>query len=124
MTPSWRVWLRLVVVSGGGRGDTAEVPVFEAVAVSFQADDLGVVDETEARGFRGSGSLIAANPTVDRDCGGSGGWVRGSERSVSAVLGPFPGCVEDGGDEPGDVGVVEAGDGVAQVDGDAAGEAG
>jgi hypothetical protein len=32
--------------------------------------------------------------------------------------------VEDGGDEPGDVAVVEAGDGVAEVDRDAGGEAG
>jgi hypothetical protein len=32
--------------------------------------------------------------------------------------------VEDGGDKPGDVAVVEAGDGVAQVDGGAGGEAG
>ena len=44
-----RNWLRLVVV-GGGRGDAAEVAVLEAVAVAFQADDLGVVDETVDHG--------------------------------------------------------------------------
>jgi hypothetical protein len=30
---------------GGGRGNAAEVAVFEPVAVSFQGDDVGVVDE-------------------------------------------------------------------------------
>jgi hypothetical protein len=45
-----RDWLRLVVVGGGGRGDAAEVAVLEAVAVSFQADDLSVVDEAVDHG--------------------------------------------------------------------------
>jgi len=36
----------------------------------------------------------------------------------------FPGCVQDRGDQLGDVAVVEAGDGVAEVDWYAAGEAG
>ena len=30
---------------GGGCGDAAEVSVFEAVAVAFEGDDFGVVDE-------------------------------------------------------------------------------
>ena len=33
------------VVGCGGRGDAAEVPAFEPVGVTFQADHLGVVDE-------------------------------------------------------------------------------
>src|ERR1700716_2985199 len=46
-----RDWLRSVaVVGGGGRGDAAEVAVLEAVAVSFEADDLGVVDEAVDHG--------------------------------------------------------------------------
>src|SRR5450631_3542528 len=35
----------LLVVGCGGRGDAAEVSVFEPVAVSFEGDDVGVVDE-------------------------------------------------------------------------------
>jgi hypothetical protein len=34
------------VLVADGRGDAAEVSVFEAVAVSFEADDFDVVDET------------------------------------------------------------------------------
>jgi hypothetical protein len=41
-----------------------------------------------------------------------------------AVLGSFSGCVPDSGEEERGVAVVESGDGVAQVDGDAVGEAG
>jgi len=38
------MWLVLLV--GGGRGgDAAEVAVFESVAVAFEGDDFGVVDE-------------------------------------------------------------------------------
>jgi hypothetical protein len=33
------------VVGCGGRGDTAEVSVFEPVGVAFEGDDLGVMDE-------------------------------------------------------------------------------
>lgn len=43
---------------------------------------------------------------------------------MSAVLGSVSGCVADGGEQPGGVVVVEAGDGVAKVDGGACGEAG
>jgi hypothetical protein len=35
---------------GGGRGDAAEVSVFKPVAVSFQGDDVGVVDEAVDHG--------------------------------------------------------------------------
>ena len=38
------------LVAGGGRGDAAEVSVFEPVAVSFQCDDFGVVDEAVDHG--------------------------------------------------------------------------
>jgi hypothetical protein len=38
------------VFCGCGRWDAAEVSVFEAVAVSFQCDDLGVVDEAVDHG--------------------------------------------------------------------------
>jgi hypothetical protein len=37
-----------VVVAGGG--DAAEVAVLEPVAVAFEADDVGVVDETVDHG--------------------------------------------------------------------------
>jgi hypothetical protein len=38
-------WFFLLAWFCGGRWDAAEVSVFEAVAVSFQGDDVGVVDE-------------------------------------------------------------------------------
>jgi hypothetical protein len=38
------------LVVGVGRGDAAEVAVFEPVAVSLQADDFGVVDEAVDHG--------------------------------------------------------------------------
>jgi hypothetical protein len=44
------------VVAGGGRGDAAEVSVFEAVAVSFEGDDFGVVDEAVDHG---GGDVVA-----------------------------------------------------------------
>ena len=71
--------------------------------------------------------LAAGWPVASGLIEGAARWLIFSElkqSSVSAVLGPFPGCVEDGCDQPGDVAVVEAGDGVAQVDGGAVGEAG
>src|SRR5580693_6073323 len=34
----------------GGRGDAAQIAVFEPVAVSFQGDDVGVVDEAVDHG--------------------------------------------------------------------------
>ena len=40
------------------------------------------------------------------------------------ILGPFAGCVADCGEQSGGVVVVESGDGVAEVDRDAACEAG
>jgi hypothetical protein len=43
---------------------------------------------------------------------------------TSAVLGSFSGCVPDRDEEAGGVVVVEAGDGVAEIDGDASREAG
>ena len=44
------------VSAGGGRGGS-EVAVFEAVAVAFEAEDLGVVDETVDH--RGGGHVVA-----------------------------------------------------------------
>jgi hypothetical protein len=44
--------------------------------------------------------------------------------SISVVPWPFAGRVPDGGDQPGGVVLVEAGDGVAEADGGACGEAG
>jgi hypothetical protein len=42
---------RVVVSVGlGGRGDAAEVAVFEAVAVALERDDVGVVDEAVDHG--------------------------------------------------------------------------
>ena len=38
------------LVLGGGCGDAAEVSVFDAVAVSFECDDFGVVHETVDHG--------------------------------------------------------------------------
>jgi hypothetical protein len=43
---------------------------------------------------------------------------------LADVLWPFSGCVTDRDEESGRVLVVESGDGVAEVDGDACGEAG
>jgi hypothetical protein len=40
----------LSVFGGGGRGDAAEVTVFEPVAVAFEGDDFGVVDEAVDHG--------------------------------------------------------------------------
>jgi hypothetical protein len=52
LTPSpW--FCRCLAWFGGGRGDAAEVLVFEAVAVSFQGDDVGVVDEAVDHGGGG-----------------------------------------------------------------------
>src|SRR3954454_14285316 len=44
-------------VVGVGRGGAAEVAVFEAVAVAFEGDDLGVVDEPVDHG--GGNDLVA-----------------------------------------------------------------
>jgi hypothetical protein len=41
----------------GGRGDAAEVSVLEAVAVSLQCDDVGVVDEAVDHG--GGDGIVA-----------------------------------------------------------------
>src|SRR5271156_807270 len=46
---------------GGGRGDAAEVAVFEPVAVSFEGDDFGVVDEAVDHG--GGDGVIAEDLT-------------------------------------------------------------
>ncbi len=43
--------------------------------------------------------------------------------SLARVSRPFPGGVADGGQQSLNVLVIEAGDGVAEIDGDAAGEA-
>jgi hypothetical protein len=40
----------LLVVGLGGRGDAAEVAVFESVGVSFEGGDFGVVDEAVDHG--------------------------------------------------------------------------
>jgi hypothetical protein len=48
-----------VLVAGGGRGDAAEVSVLEPVAVSFQCDDLGAVDEAVDHG--GGDGVVAEN---------------------------------------------------------------
>src|SRR3984957_19972912 len=49
-----------------GRGDAAEVSVFEAVAVSFQGDDVGVVDEAVDHG--GGDGVVAEDlaPAAER----------------------------------------------------------
>src|SRR5579863_485297 len=53
---SWvRSWVFSVVVAGGG--DAAQVAVLEPVAVSFEADDLRVVDE--AVDHRGGDYVVA-----------------------------------------------------------------
>lgn len=41
----------LAVVAGGG--DAAEVAVFDAVAVSFEGNDVGVVERDAQKAFRG-----------------------------------------------------------------------
>lgn len=63
---------------GGGvrAGDAAEVAVLEAVAVAFEADDVGVVDEAKARGFADSWRSIARNPRVAGAFGQGVGRVR------------------------------------------------
>ncbi len=38
------------MVVSGGRGDAAEVSVFEPVGVAFEGDDVGVVDEAVDHG--------------------------------------------------------------------------
>jgi hypothetical protein len=85
---------------------------------------VGVVQQPEARRFRGSGSLLAGNPNVDRDHGKTGGRVRGIRRASACRELALPGGVEDGFDQQSDVAVVDAGDGVAEDDGGLAGEAG
>lgn len=55
----------------------------EPVRVALGQDQVGVVQQPEARGFRGSGSLLAGNPDVDRDRGKSGGRVRGIRAGIS-----------------------------------------
>lgn len=49
---------------------------------------------------------------------------RHDEPCRDRCLGAPSGCVPDGGDQPRDVVFVEAGDGVAEADGGAGGEAG
>ena len=58
----------LSVAGLGGRGDAAEVFVFEPVGVSFQADDFGVVDEPVDHG--GCHDVVAEDfaPAIRRAC--------------------------------------------------------
>src|ERR1700722_10011636 len=55
---------------GGGRGDAAEIAVFESVAVSFQSNDVGVVDEAVDHG--GGDGVVAEDlaPPAERLVGG------------------------------------------------------
>jgi hypothetical protein len=52
--------LRLSLVVGRDGGDAAEVSVFDAVAVSFERDNFGVVDEAVDHG---GGDEPRINPT-------------------------------------------------------------
>jgi len=61
---------------GRGYRDAAEVSVFEPVAVAFEGDDLGVVDEPKARGFAESWSWWVGNPDAVAPLGPCGGGVR------------------------------------------------
>jgi hypothetical protein len=54
-------------VVGAGGGDAAEVAVLEAVAVAFEGDDVGVVDEAKARGFGDSRLLNMRKPVSDSE---------------------------------------------------------
>lgn len=49
---------------------------------------------------------------------------RRDQRAVPACSRSLPRCVPDGSDQPSDVVAIKAGDGVAEVDGDAPGETG
>jgi hypothetical protein len=56
--PPWSSWFL-----GGGRGDAAEVSVFEAVGVAFEGDDVGVVDEPVDHGC--GDDVVAVIPGLD-----------------------------------------------------------
>ena len=58
------LWWSLVL--GGGRGDAAEVSVFESVAVAFEGDDFGVVDQAVDHGC--GDDVVAENlaPAAER----------------------------------------------------------
>jgi hypothetical protein len=77
-----------VVVAGGG--DAAEVAVLEPVAVAFEADDVGVVDETVDHG--GGDGVVAEDlaPAAERGVGGdvdAGGLVAGGDELEEQVGG-------------------------------------
>ena len=114
---------------GGGRGDAAEVAVFEPVAVAFEGDDFGVVDEAVDHG--GGDDVVAEDlaPAAERLVAGddqAGPFVAGGDELEEQVGGfGFEGDVADLVDdeqrvaaEPdelglqpaGGVGVGEAGD--------------
>ena len=92
--PGWSL-LFSVVVAGGG--DAAEVAVLEAVAVAFEADDVGVVDEAVDHGDRNRGPgvfspaggvrLPAGSPPCPRGprrAGASRPWSRRGRRRAAA----------------------------------------
>ena len=116
-------------VGRGGRGDAAEVSVFEPVAVAFEGDDLGVVDEPVDHG--GGDDVVAEDlaPAAERLVAGddeAGSLVAGGDELEEQVGGfGLEGDVADLVDDqqrvaaeadelglqpPGVVGVGEAGD--------------
>ena len=64
---------------GGGRGDAAEVSVFEAVRVAAQVDDLGVMDEAVEHG--GCDDVVAEDFAP-----ASEGFVAGTIREARSFL--------------------------------------
>ena len=81
-------WVFSVVVAGGG--DAAEVAVLEAVAVAFEADDVGVVDEAVDHG--GGDGVVAEDlaPGAEGLVGGdddAGGLVAGGDELEEQVGG-------------------------------------
>ena len=65
---------------GRGCWDTAEVSVFESVAVAFEGDDFGVVDE--AVDHRGGYDVVAEDLTPAAE-----GFVAGHDQGGSFVAG-------------------------------------
>jgi hypothetical protein len=69
-----------VVFLVGGRGDAAEVSVFESVGVAAQVDDFGVVDETVDHG--GGDDVVAEDLTPPSE-----GFVGGDDEGGPFVAG-------------------------------------
>ena len=81
--------MSLVAAADLPAGQVSGVTPLPAVAsarrrlVALGEDKVRVMQQPEARGFRGSGSLLAGNPTVDRGRGRTCGRVRGIQTGVS-----------------------------------------